>query len=828
MTRFSRPGWRSLAGLVLSAALLGLYLCSGVGYLLGFIALVPWLLALNTIPTLAGNARSGLLMSIAVVATVFAWFGAAIGAYTGVGSATGLLLVLIAAPLLQPQIFVFAIVRHIAGRRYGPIIRALAGASAWVATEWLVPKLLGDTIGHGLYPSLYLRQIADVGGAAGITFLLILVNECVASAITHRRDKKQLWAKPLAIAACLLISMTVYGAYRLSTLKNTQDVSEKPLRIGMVQSNIFDYENLRREMGAYEVVRHVLDTHYAMSRVAVEQHHVDALLWSETVYPTTFANPKSAGGAELDKEILDFVTATKVPLVFGTYDLDDKGEYNAAAFVEPTVGTLGFYRKTDLFFLTEYLPEWLDGPTARRMFPWAGSWKLGSGARVFPLRLADGREIPVLPMICLDDVDTELGIDGARLGAQVILIMSNDSWFTQYPIGAKLHQTVAAFRSIETRLPQMRVTANGFSSVIDASGTVIASTAMSEQKLLIGEVVVIEPPMTLMLAWGNWIGRVGLAFLLLLTAFSVIEIFKQRAPLGASAPSSISTLLSEQNFQVEVLVLTPAWRALVSLLQIFAVAGLLWLGMGLFLQDAELSNPLTQMRMFAALVLVPMAAAWSIMRAFAATMRIENEMLVVEQHERRIEIRVKDIAAVEPWIFPLLRTGVLLRMESGKCWSHGIAVADIAALVNALIGAGAEAKLANTLTGFSATYSRVRAGVASWRIDHLLIKFVLFPLVPALPAFRLHQHIAFGGTFGEYQTYGLKAYLIALLIWWASWIIGLALFAALLRTVIEAGTLLSMALRPESAIDVRKWLEFLGRVLFFVGIPVWLMIRFWP
>ena len=48
--------------------------------------------------------------------------------------------------------------------------------------------------------------------------------------------------------------------------------TEKPLRVGMVQSNIVDYERLRREMGAYEVVRHVLDTHYAMSREAVEQH----------------------------------------------------------------------------------------------------------------------------------------------------------------------------------------------------------------------------------------------------------------------------------------------------------------------------------------------------------------------------------------------------------------------------------------------------------------------------------------------------------------------------------------------------------------------------
>ena len=121
--------------------------------------------------------RSGVLMSILFVAAVFAWFGVAIGAYTGIGSMTGLFVILLTAPILQPQIFAFAVVRYLAGRRYGPVIRTLAAASAWVATEWLVPKLLGDTIGHGLYPSAYLRQVADLGGAAGLSFILILVNE---------------------------------------------------------------------------------------------------------------------------------------------------------------------------------------------------------------------------------------------------------------------------------------------------------------------------------------------------------------------------------------------------------------------------------------------------------------------------------------------------------------------------------------------------------------------------------------------------------------------------------------------------------------------------
>jgi apolipoprotein N-acyltransferase len=803
---------------------LGLYSRGGYAYLLGFVALVPWLLVLNSLPKATRVLRSGLLMSVVFVATVFAWFGVAIGAYIGIGPAAGLLLVLLAAPLLQTQLITFALVRYFVGLRFGFVIRTLAGASAWVATEYVVPKLLGDTIGHGVYPSPYLRQMADLGGAAGITFLLILVNECIAHVITQRSANARGWIKPAAVAALISIMMAGYGAVRLSELRVTSQSGGQMLRIGMLQSNITDYERLRQKMGAYEVVRHVLDTHYAMSREAVAQHDVDALLWSETVYPTTFARPKSDGGAELDQEILDFVNAVNVPLVFGTYERDANGEYNAAAFVEPKTGTLGFYRKTDLFLFTEYLPAWLDRPAVRSLLPWTGMWKQGSGARVFPLRLADGREIPVLPMICLDDVNSKLAIDGSRLGAQAILGLSNDSWFTQHPIGATLHLHVAAFRSIETRLPQMRVTSNGVSAVIDSSGHIIASTAMAEQKLLIGEISVREAPLTFMVRWGNWLGPVCLVFLSLLALFCSAAVIKQRT-VRSSTPNFAAV---DEKFQAEGVLLSPLLRSAVSLLRLFAAGGLLWMAKVLLFGNGAETNTLTQIEMFAMLVLAPAAAAWAIMRAYSATIRIENHRLLLQQRERHIEIRISDIAAVEVWKLPLPAPGMHVRLSSTQSWLQSMAVADPSALIQALVAAGASTTLANTTNTLMAMYARTRASVRRWRIDHFLLKFVLFPFLLALPAFRLHQHIAYGGSFGEYYSFGLKAYVIAFLIWWASWAIGMTLLAALLRVIIETGTLLTIAIRQEHARDVRSWLELIGRFCFYVGVPIWLLIRFWP
>ena len=803
---------------------MGLYARGGNGFVLGFFALVPWLLALDATATAAGVARSGLLMCIAFVAAVFAWFGVAIGAYTGIGSVTGLLVLLAAAPLLQAQLLVFALVRHWTGRRHGPLLRMLAGASAWVATEWLLPRLFGDTIGHGLYPSIYLRQFADVGGAAGISFVLVIINECVALAIARRGEGALKVALPLLVAIALPMLLAGYGMARLVAFKPQPEAIEKPLRIGMVQSNIYDYERLRREMGAYQVVRQVLDTHYAMSRDAIDNHRVDALLWSETVYPTTFSHPKSEGGAELDREIVDFVNAAQVPLVFGTYDLDAKGEYNAAALVEPGAGLLGFYRKANLFPLTEHVPGWLDGPVFRRWLPWAGSWKPGDGARVFPLRLRDGREIPVLPMICLDDTDAGLAIDGARLGAQLILTMSNDSWFRDHPVGANLHLNVAAFRSIETRLPQMRVTANGISAVIDATGTVVAHSAMNEQQLLVGEAWLTQPRMTVMLAWGDWVGKAGLAFLVLLAILCLASAWNRRAA-RRDATGSLSTRAKEGRFCAAGSLLTPAWRTAAGALRVVAGLGLLWLASAVLAGDTAQANPLRQLAMLAALVLAPEAAAWAIRRAFSATLHIEGDLLILEQAQRRIEIRVPDITAVEPWHVPLPGAGVWLRLPSGRRWMQGIAIADPSMLVRALASAGARPELATALARRASSHARVREAMRPWRIDHPVLKFVIFPLLPALPAFRLHQHIAYGGTFGEYYTFGLKAYLLALVIWWASWAIGLVLFAAALRVAIEAGTLLAVALKSERAIETRRMLEALGRVVYFIGVPAWLLLR---
>jgi apolipoprotein N-acyltransferase len=808
-----------LAGALASALLLGLYARGGAAWPLGFVALVPWLLALD-----ASRARAALggalLMSVAFVAAVFAWFAFAVSAFTGLPAWATMPLLLLAAPLLQPQLLAFALVRSVAGRRHGPLLGSAAAICAWVGTEWLWPKLLGDTLGHGLHPVAALRQLADLGGAAGLTVVLLVVNEALAAALAQRARAR---VRPLVLAAVVVALAWGYGALRLQWLERDAQ-GRAPLRVAMVQANIVDYERLRREAGAYAVVRRVLDTHFGMSQLAVANARADALLWSETVYPTTFGVPKSADGAALDGEILSFVSRVGVPLVFGSYDADTQAEYNAAMVVDPVAGLVGGYRKTRPFPLTEHVPRWVDGPTLRRLLPWTGHWQRGDGPRVYPLRLRNGREVPVSPLICLDAVDPELAIGSARLGAQALFVLSNDAWFTSHPQGARLHLAVSAFRSIETRLPQLRATTNGISAVIDRSGAVVQRTAIGERALLLGEVTVGDAPPTLMVRWGDWVGRAAAFALLLLAAWSAARAWRTRRG-RAAATSPDAALGASRSDPGAVALLTPAQRWLIAALRVASVCGLAWLGASMLLEDGLRVASLSRIQAFAAYVVAPAVAAWWLLHAAAARLHLEAGTLRLEQGARTVEVPLASIAAVEPWRVPLPGAGAHLRLASGRRLQDGFALADPLALLERLVAAGITRPAPRGAAALAARLARIRASAPRWRVDAPWFKFGLFPLLPALVAFRLHQIIAFGGAFGEWLTYGPKAYLAALLIWWASWSIGLSMLAALLRVGVEAATLATLATREPRAIAARGWLESTARAAYFLGVPAWLALR---
>ena len=84
---------------------------------LGWVALVPWLAVLDRSTSWRGVIGTTLLMAVAFELAVFGWFAHAIEVYTGTPEIAALVLLMLMAPLLQPQLLALALARHVARRR---------------------------------------------------------------------------------------------------------------------------------------------------------------------------------------------------------------------------------------------------------------------------------------------------------------------------------------------------------------------------------------------------------------------------------------------------------------------------------------------------------------------------------------------------------------------------------------------------------------------------------------------------------------------------------------------------------------------------------------
>jgi apolipoprotein N-acyltransferase len=503
---------RSISVAAVGATALVCHVCSYMQprwFALEWVAFVPWLLALDQTRSVRASLASGWLMSVAFVVAVFGWFAPAIASYAGTSTGLAWAVAFLCAPLLQPQFLVFAVVRRGVRAMRGAALGAIAAAFAYVGAEWLFPKLFADTLGHGFYASVLMRQAADLAGAHGLTWAILLANECFAAATRRwRRDARATQTlAPVAAAVAIAAVIAAYGAIRHHQL-GEQASAAPAITATLVQADLAQYERMRAEIGTYQTVRLILDRYTGMSRAALTRTTPDVLLWPETMYPTTFGKPKSPDGAAFDAEIVEFAREARVPLVFGSYDADGEHEYNAAIFLDVDAGgqpRVEVYRKSFLFPLTERVPTWLDFAFVRRLMPWLGTWKPGDGARVEALQLRDGRTVRAAPLICLDAVDPGLAIAAVQGGAEVLLTLSNDSWFA-VGNGPWLHLVVSAFRSLETRRPQLRVTNTGISSVITPTGEMIATAGVHERTALTAAVTPVADRWTLMLALGDWFG----------------------------------------------------------------------------------------------------------------------------------------------------------------------------------------------------------------------------------------------------------------------------------------------------------------------------------
>ncbi|MDR0551232.1 MAG: apolipoprotein N-acyltransferase [Spirochaetaceae bacterium] len=209
---------------------------------------------------------------------------------------------------------------------------------------------------------------------------------------------------------------------------------------------------------------------------------------------------------ELVKELTGYLAKNGFPFLIGNDDgrRDESAEglvrvdYNAAVLFEQGEIT-GVYHKQRLVPFAEHFPYKKFFPRFYAFLQKAGFsfWEAGKEPKVFE---AGGFRFS--PLICFEDGFGYLARERTRMGAQVLVNMTNDSWGRSLPCQMQ-HLAMSVFRAVENRRSVVRAAASGQTCAIAPDGRIIKMAAPFTAAALSAAVPLTEAK-TFYTKYGDW------------------------------------------------------------------------------------------------------------------------------------------------------------------------------------------------------------------------------------------------------------------------------------------------------------------------------------
>lgn len=394
----------------------------------------------------------GKLKSLVVV--FLAWFG--------------LSLLQAAFSALALPLFLFVTKR--VNEKYKWLLPVVA-AAIWVIVEFSLTITWAGVpwsrLALGQIDTLFAVQSVSLFGSYFITFLIVLINFLVAYALLYKRKKA------LSVGLCLLALNMLVGSIMLVTYK-----SDETIRVAATQGNVPSAEKWDRASR-----QKTLDTYKSFVREAAEQG-AQYVVTPESVFPYLLS-PRNS----LTLNLAAMADEYDVYLLVGTFWGNENYTeiYNSILMFEPD-GNINetLYFKRRLVPFGEFVP--LEPIIKTFLSPLAeinaisSDFTPGTDSNVFDTEYAK-----IGSLICFDSIYEDLSIDSVRDGAEVLMISTNDSWFSD-SAALTMHNNQARLRAIETGRSIVRSANTGISSVITPTGKVIDSIGANRKGIIIADV----------------------------------------------------------------------------------------------------------------------------------------------------------------------------------------------------------------------------------------------------------------------------------------------------------------------------------------------------
>lgn len=414
-----------------------LYLIGFLYYFCFYMTTLHWFLSLYPMDFL------GVTKAEAVLLVAICWLGLS-------------LLQTIFAALVLP-LFGFFCRRAVMGRLL-PLIPLLFAAQ-YVVAEWSqtltwmgVPwaRLALGQIDYGIVVGA-----ASLFGSYFITLAIVLCNGYLALLLHHVTQPKRVRACASA-CVCVVAAALLIGA--VGYLSARPDKGE-PIVVAAVQGNV---GSELKWTGNSRTKTYEIYTQYTAEAAARGAQIV--------VFPETFVPDDLSVRTELGKYVMTLAKTYHVTILCGGFHTDAaRNEYNALFAVYPD-GTIDetVYAKRHLVPFGEYVP-WR--PVIEFLLPLLADIGMLSDdlAAGQDSALFDTEHGKIGGLLCFDSIYEELTRDSVRDGATLIVLSTNDSWFSDSR-GVYMHHAQARLRAIESGRWVVRSADTGISSVIAPNG----------------------------------------------------------------------------------------------------------------------------------------------------------------------------------------------------------------------------------------------------------------------------------------------------------------------------------------------------------------------
>jgi apolipoprotein N-acyltransferase len=357
--------------------------------------------------------------------------------------------------------------------RRSPALALLLSPFLWVAMEmartYLITGFPWNLLGYGV-PFAGLRQIACLTGVYGLSFLAATTSALGAWAFLHWRTR---WPR-LILGGW--VALLVIGSWAFAPPAPTKG----PNLALLVQPNVPLDEGAALTWAPWlnptklnQLVTMSLDALSNQKRredIAFNekgQQHIVApplIIWAENPAPFYFTRDQVFRNAveRMARQGRAYVVVnTVVPLGSGRSEIT-----NSAVVVDPEGREILQYDKMHLVPFGEYVPAWAFPDKIGRITSEVGNFVPGTSYRV-----AQTPEGTMGIFICYEDIFPQLVRRIALAGAQVLVNISNDTWFGD-SAAAFQELEMARLRAIENRRYLLRATNDGITALIDPYGRV--------------------------------------------------------------------------------------------------------------------------------------------------------------------------------------------------------------------------------------------------------------------------------------------------------------------------------------------------------------------